>query len=58
LFWDNLSKWVVEGKMSIPTFRIVEGLDVALVNEALDSYRKLNGAPQVVVHPNGNGNGK
>jgi NADPH2:quinone reductase len=58
LVWKSLGKWVVEGKAAIPKFRMVNNLDAGLVNEALDTYRKLSGAPQIVVHPNGNGNGK
>ncbi len=52
-YWENLGKWVQEGKIRIPKYRVIEGLDEKRVNEALDSYRDGKPVVQVVVHPNG-----
>ncbi|KAE8443923.1 hypothetical protein EG329_001233 [Mollisiaceae sp. DMI_Dod_QoI] len=51
LYWENLGKWVQEGKILIPKFRVIEGLDEVLVNEALDSYRGRKPVVHAIVHP-------
>lgn len=52
-YWESLGKWVQEGKIRIPKYRVIEGLDPKRVNEALDSYRDGKPVVQAVVHPNG-----
>lgn len=51
LYWESLGKWVQQGKIQIPKFRVIEGLDADLVNEALDSYHGLKPGVQAVIHP-------
>ncbi|KUJ15211.1 uncharacterized protein LY89DRAFT_735344 [Mollisia scopiformis] len=51
LYWENLGKWVQEGKILIPKFRIIEGLNADLVYEALDSYKGQKSVLRAVVHP-------
>ncbi|CZR58222.1 related to alcohol dehydrogenase, zinc-containing [Phialocephala subalpina] len=51
LYWESLGKWVQEGKILIPKFRVIEGLDEVLVNEALDSYIGHKPVVQAVIHP-------
>jgi len=52
-FWKWLGKEVTEGRVKIPKFRIVEGLDAEKINEALDSYRDGSPVVQAVVRPGG-----
>jgi NADPH2:quinone reductase len=52
VFWERIGECIVEGKVQIPRFRIIEGLDEERVNEALDSYRDGGRVVQAVVHPN------
>lgn len=52
MFWESLGKWVSEGKVRIPGFRVIEGLDVEKVEEALAGYREGKPA-NVIVHPHG-----
>jgi NADPH:quinone reductase len=52
-FWGQLENWLKEGKILIPKYRTIEGLDEKLVNEALDSYRDGQAVVQAVVHPQG-----
>jgi NADPH2:quinone reductase len=52
-FWSALPVWLQEGKIAIPPYRVIEGLDVEKVNEALDSYRDGSRVVQAVVRPNG-----
>lgn len=52
-FWSWLGKEVTEGRVRIPKFRVIEGLDVGRVNEALDSYRDGSPVVQAVVRPGG-----
>lgn len=51
LFWESLGQWVLEGKVRIQDFKVVEGLDEKRVNEVLDSYRDGKKVLQGVVHP-------
>ncbi|KAG4436064.1 hypothetical protein IFR05_008454 [Cadophora sp. M221] len=52
MYWKSLELWVQEGKIRIPEFRIIEGLDEVRVNETLDSYRDGKPVVQAIVHPN------
>lgn len=52
-YWELLGKWVQEGRVRIPKYRTIEGLDVVGVDECLDSYRDGSPVTQAVVHPNG-----
>jgi NADPH2:quinone reductase len=51
MFWPYVGQWLKEGKIQIPKFRTIEGLDEAAVNEALDSYRDGKPVTQAIVHP-------
>ncbi|RDW85278.1 hypothetical protein BP6252_02868 [Coleophoma cylindrospora] len=51
LFWDALGAWVQEGKIQIPKYMTIEGLDERKINEALDSYRDGRPVLQAIVHP-------
>ncbi|KAH7346885.1 chaperonin 10-like protein [Rhexocercosporidium sp. MPI-PUGE-AT-0058] len=53
MYWESLGSWVQEGKVRIPEYRTIEGLDEARVNEALDSYRDGRPVVQAIVHPDG-----
>lgn len=53
VFWESLGVWLSEGRLRVPKFRSIEGLDEKLVNEALDSYRDGSLVLQAVVHPSG-----
>ena len=55
LFWPHIGQWLTEGKILIPKFRIIEGLDEKKVNEALDSYQDGKPVTQAIVHPWGEG---
>lgn len=50
-FWSALPVWLEQGKISIPEYRIINGLDVEKINEALDSYRDGSRVMQAVVRP-------
>jgi NADPH:quinone reductase len=52
-FWTWLGEVVSEGTVGVPTYRVIEGLDVERVNEALDSYQDGSAVLQAVVHPGG-----
>lgn len=51
LFWDGWGKWVRDGAIRIPGFRVIEGLDAEKVNEALDSYEGNGRVVHAVIHP-------
>jgi NADPH:quinone reductase len=42
-FWKALPGWIEAGKLAVPEYRVVEGLDLRAVEEGLDSYR--DGSP-------------
>jgi NADPH:quinone reductase len=44
-FWMALPEWIQAGKLAVPDFRVVEGLDLKAVEEGLDTYR--DGKPVV-----------
>ncbi|KAL8790497.1 MAG: hypothetical protein Q9195_006328 [Heterodermia aff. obscurata] len=52
-FWRFLPEWVTEGHLTIPPFRVIEGLDAEKVNAALDGYQSGKSVLQVVIHPSG-----
>lgn len=49
-FWNRISQWLKEGRISPSKFKVMEGLDADKVNEALDLYRDGKGL-KVHVHP-------
>lgn len=51
MFWPHVGQWLKDGKILIPRFRTIEGLDEVAVNEALDSYRDGKPVTQAIVHP-------
>jgi NADPH2:quinone reductase len=51
-FWESLPGWIERGSLAVAKYRVVEGLDLKLVEEGLDSYRDGNPVTPVVVHPN------
>ena len=53
-FWSSLPVWLQQGKIAIPEYRVIEGLDAEKVNQALDSYRDGSRVVQAVVRPNPN----
>ena len=53
VFWGNIGEWVAQGKILPGKYRVIEGLDVEKINEALDSYRDGKPVLQAVVHPSG-----
>jgi NADPH:quinone reductase len=42
-FWKALPDWIEAGKLAVPEYRVVEGLDLRAVEEGLDSYK--DGSP-------------
>jgi len=52
-FWTWLGKGVSGGAVKTGKYRVIEGLDVERINEALDSYLDGNAVLQAVVHPGG-----
>jgi NADPH:quinone reductase len=42
-FWKALPGWIEAGKLAVPEYRVVEGLDLRAVEEGLDSYK--DGSP-------------
>lgn len=50
-FWTWLGKVVSEGAVKLPKYKVIDGLDVDKVNEALDSYQDGSAVLQAVVHP-------
>lgn len=49
-FWDRISQWLKEGRISPGKFKVMEGLDAEKVNEVLDLYRDGKGV-KVHIHP-------
>lgn len=49
--WDALPGWIESGVVRAPEGRIVEGLDLVRIEEALDGYRDGGRVVPVVVHP-------
>ena len=52
IFWRCLEKWVEEGKVRIPRFRVIEGLSKERVEESLIGHREGKPA-DMIVHPHG-----
>ena len=50
-FWKYLPGWVEDGKLAVSKYRVVEGLDLKLVEEGLDSYRDGSPVTPFIVHP-------
>jgi hypothetical protein len=42
-FWKALPCWIEAGKLTVPEYRVVKGLDLLAVEEGLDSYK--DGSP-------------
>lgn len=49
-FWENIPRWLKDGKIRPVPFEIIKGLDADAVNKALDQYRDGKGI-KVNVHP-------
>ena len=52
-YWSQLEKRLKEGEVLILKYKVIEGLDENLVNEALSSYRDGKPVVQATVHPRG-----
>lgn len=52
VFWGSVGEWLEKGVIKPGKFRVIEGLDVERINEALDSYRDGKPVTQAIVHPN------
>lgn len=50
-FWEHLARTPKEKKIFPTTFRVIEGLDVEKINDALDIYWAAKPQNQVIVHP-------
>ncbi|KAJ9138713.1 NAD(P)-binding protein [Pleurostoma richardsiae] len=51
VFWAALPKWIADGKLEGPEYRVIDGLDVRAIEEGLKSYADGGAVPQVVVRP-------
>jgi NADPH2:quinone reductase len=50
-FWEFLPEWIKEKKLEVSRFKVIEGLDLKLIEEGLDSYKDGKPVIPVVVHP-------
>jgi NADPH2:quinone reductase len=48
VFWDRIPAWVRAGQMRPLQFKVIEGLNVVKINQALDDYRGGHGQKPVV----------
>ncbi|PMD41065.1 NAD(P)-binding protein [Hyaloscypha variabilis F] len=51
-FWDALPTWVKEGNLNVGKVRVVEGLDLKAIEEALAGFRDGSAVVPGAVHPN------
>ena len=51
-FWEALPVWVQNGDLNVRKVKVVEGLKLEAIEEALASYRDGSAVVPVVVHPN------
>ncbi|KAH7024154.1 chaperonin 10-like protein [Ilyonectria destructans] len=49
-FWEEVPRWLKEGKIRPSSFEVIEGLDADAVNKALDQYRDGKGV-KTNIHP-------
>ncbi|KAH6954151.1 chaperonin 10-like protein [Fusarium avenaceum] len=49
-FWEEIPKWFKQGKLRPSRFKVIEGLDVDAVNQALDQYQDGEGM-KINIHP-------
>ncbi|KAH7137465.1 chaperonin 10-like protein [Dactylonectria estremocensis] len=49
-FWDEVPRWLKEGKIRPSRFEVIKGLDAVAVNKALDQYRDGKGE-KTNIHP-------
>ncbi|GJC86087.1 dehydrogenase orsE [Colletotrichum liriopes] len=50
--WRILPTWIESGQLSIPQFRVVDGFDLKVIEEGLDSYRDGSSVVPLIVRPN------
>jgi NADPH:quinone reductase len=50
-FWGQVVRYLRDGKLAPTNFQVIEGFDVAAINDALDVYAAAKPQPQVIVHP-------
>ncbi|KAH9207474.1 chaperonin 10-like protein [Leptodontidium sp. 2 PMI_412] len=50
--WRILPKWIEEGHLWIPNYRVVDGLDIVAIEEGLDSYRDGSSVVPLIIRPN------
>ena len=51
--WEALPGWVENGPLRMSNYCVVDGLDLKLLEEDLDSYRDAKPATPCIVHPQG-----
>ncbi|KAF4341694.1 zinc-type alcohol dehydrogenase [Fusarium beomiforme] len=49
-FWEEVPRWLKEGKLHPSSFKVIEGLDADAANKALDNYRDGKGI-KMNIHP-------
>ena len=50
-FWEFLPLWVRQGKLGVSKYKVIEGLDLKLIEEGLDLYKDGKPVTPIVVHP-------
>ncbi|KAG4433089.1 hypothetical protein IFR05_011429 [Cadophora sp. M221] len=50
--WRILPKWIEGGHLWIPSYRVVDGLDLVAIGDELDSYRDGSSVVPLIVRPN------
>lgn len=50
-FWELLPQWIEDRKLEVSKFKVVEGLDLKLIEEGLDTYKDGKPVTPVIVHP-------
>ncbi|KAL5314095.1 hypothetical protein ACEPPN_018519 [Leptodophora sp. 'Broadleaf-Isolate-01'] len=49
--WECLPGWIEEGKLAVANYKTIEGFNLKVIEESLDSYRDGKPVTPVVVHP-------
>ncbi|KAH9216792.1 chaperonin 10-like protein [Leptodontidium sp. 2 PMI_412] len=49
--WECLPGWIEEGKLAVANYKTIEGFNLKVIEEGLDSYRDGKPVTPVVVHP-------
>ena len=52
-FWEALPGWIEKGFLAVSKYRVVEGFDLKLIEEGLDSYRDGKPVTPFIIHPQG-----